>query len=104
MLPAEKHRVPSSARPRPMMVSRLAACPDSSGQNSRPSPARPRAPPASTLAATFWPKNTRAFSAFHKVAVENTTAIRPLGIHWLAVRKHMKLTQNRQKPWARQMP
>ncbi|MNJ48321.1 hypothetical protein D3C77_435110 [compost metagenome] len=103
-LPAEKHKVPSSANPNPIMVSRLAACPASSGQNSRPRPASPKAPPASTLAAIFWPKNTRALSAFHNVAVENTTAIRPLGIHWLAVRKHMKLMQNRHRPWARQMP
>ncbi|MCY1451922.1 hypothetical protein D9M71_688120 [compost metagenome] len=104
ILPAEKHKVPSSANARPIRVSRLAAWPDSSGQNNRPSPHKPNAPPPRTLAAIFWPKNTRALSAFHKVAVENTTAISPLGIHWLAVRKHMKLTQNRQKPWARQMP
>ena len=37
------------------------------------------------------------------VLVENTTATKPLGIHWLAVRKHMKLTQNRHTPWARQI-
>jgi hypothetical protein len=54
-------------------------------QSSRPSPARPRAPPASTLAAIFCLKNSRAFSAFHRVAVEKITAIKPLGIHWLAV-------------------
>ncbi|MDT4889354.1 hypothetical protein FQZ97_1260410 [compost metagenome] len=37
------------------------------------------------------------------MAVENTTAIRPLAIHWLALRKQMKLTQNRHRPWARQI-
>ncbi|MNI94308.1 hypothetical protein D3C73_1523870 [compost metagenome] len=42
-------------------------------------------------------------SAFHRVAVENTTAIRPLAIHWLALRKQMKLMQNRHRPWARQI-
>ncbi|MNH46893.1 hypothetical protein D3C79_1098800 [compost metagenome] len=53
------------------------------------------------MLATLWPKKRRAFSAFHSVAVENTTAIKPLAIHWLAVRKHMKLTQNRHRPCAR---
>ncbi|MDT4878901.1 hypothetical protein FQZ97_1145350 [compost metagenome] len=85
MLPAEKHSVPSRARPRPAKVSRLAAWCESSGQNSSPRPSRPRPPPASTLAAMRWPKKIRALRAFHRVAVENTTAIRPLGIHWLAV-------------------
>ncbi|MCY1553703.1 hypothetical protein D9M68_902110 [compost metagenome] len=85
MLPAEKHRVPSRASPSPTKVSRLAAWWESSGQNSSARPSRPRPPPASTLGAMRWPKKTRAFSAFHRVAVENTTAIRPLGIHWLAV-------------------
>ncbi|MCY1553662.1 hypothetical protein D9M68_901690 [compost metagenome] len=84
-LPAEKHRVPSSDKPMPSRVSRLAAWSASSGQNSRPRPPRPKAPPASTLAAIFCLKNSRAFSAFHKVAVEKITAISPLGIHWLAV-------------------
>ncbi|MNP80285.1 hypothetical protein D3C76_1783360 [compost metagenome] len=84
MLPAEKHSVPSNARPKPNSVCGLAVCPASSGQNSSPNPPRPSAPPISTLRAIFWPKNTRAFNAFHSVAVENTTATRPLGIHWLA--------------------
>lgn len=106
MLPAEKHKVPSNARPRPYKVSRLAVWLNSSGQNSRPRPTSPKAPPPNTLAAIRWPKKIRALSAFHRVAVENTTAISPLAIHWLAVRKHMKLTQNRQNPgpgtpWAR---
>ncbi|MNI48438.1 hypothetical protein D3C73_1030010 [compost metagenome] len=103
MFPAEKHKVPHRARPRPSKVCGLAVCPTSSGQNNRPRPSKPKAPPISTLRAIFWPKNTRAFSAFHSVAVENTTATRPLGIHWLAVRKHMKLTQNRHNPCARQI-
>ena len=103
ILPAEKHIVPSNARPKPNKVCGLAVCPTSSGQNSKPKPANPRPPPINTLRATRWPKNTRAFSAFHNVAVENTTATRPLGIHWLAVRKHMKLTQNRHSPCARQI-
>ncbi|MNR21255.1 hypothetical protein D3C85_1381460 [compost metagenome] len=81
MLPAEKHKVPSSARPKPSKVSGLAVWPASSGQNNRPNPSKPNAPPISTLRAIFWPKNTRALRAFHSVAVENTTATRPLGIH-----------------------
>ncbi|MCY1403233.1 hypothetical protein D9M71_184030 [compost metagenome] len=84
-LPAEKHSVPSSARPRPRKVSRLAVWPASSGQNSRPRPSSPSAPPAMTLGAIDCLKNSLAFSAFHSVAVENTTATSPLGIHWLAV-------------------
>ena len=84
-LPAEKHRVPSTARPMPSRVSRLASWCASSGQNSRPRPSNPRAPPASTLAAIRRPMKTRALSAFHSVAVEKITATRPLGIHWLAV-------------------
>jgi len=102
MLPAEKHSVPARPRPRPIKVSWLAPCPASSGQNSSPSPDSPRAPPSSTFVAIFWPKNSRAFSAFHRVAVENTTAIRPVVTHWLAVRKHMKFRQNRHRPWATQ--
>lgn len=98
MLPAEKHSVPSKARPRPYKVSRLAVWCDSSGQNSSPSPSRPKAPPPNTLLAIFWPKKIRALSAFHRVAVENTTAIKPLATHWLALRKQMKLTQNRHRP------
>ncbi len=30
-------------------------------------------------------ENSLALIAFHRVAVEKITAIRPLGIHWLAV-------------------
>ncbi|MDT4878525.1 hypothetical protein FQZ97_1141250 [compost metagenome] len=85
MLPAEKQRVPTRARPRPTRVSRLAAWPASSGQNNSARPSRPIPPPARTLGAMRWPKNIRAFRAFHRVAVEKTTAISPLGIHWLAV-------------------
>ena len=48
-------------------------------------------------------KKIRAFSAFHSVAVENTTAIKPVVTHWLAVKKHMKFTQNKHKPCARQI-
>ena len=98
MFPQEKHSVPSTAQARP---GRLACRPArSSGQNSATRPARPKRLPASTWGASLRPWMMRASSAFQRLALENTTAARPLASVSLACMKHTKLKLNRHRPWA----
>ena len=99
-LPLEKHSVPASANASPRQVSAEAPWRASSGQNISNRPPRPSAPPPRMVGVKARLKTRRAPSAFHKVAVENTTATSPLAMLRLALRKQMKLTQNRHRPWA----
>jgi hypothetical protein len=99
-LPAEKNSVPASANASPRQVAAEAPWRASSGQNISSRPPRPSAPPPTIAGVSARLNTRRAPSAFHSVAVENTTATRPLAIVRLALRKQMKLKQNRHSPWA----
>src|SRR6201996_8136971 len=99
-LPHEKHSVPPSANASPRQVPADAPWRASSGQNISSSPASPSAPPPTMVDVSGRLNTRRAPSAFHSVAVENTTATSPLAMVRLALRKQMKLRQNRHSPCA----
>src|SRR5574344_1529693 len=84
-LPDEKHQVPPRAQASPVSVAMSPEWPTICGQNKSSKPDKPSAPPPNTCGAIRRPWMIRASRAFHKVEVEKTTAINPLGMVPLAL-------------------